>query len=586
MKKLYFLLLLSLLGPVRLWAQTTDSLRLKLAYLFAPLDKSQVPSGRLDAYATPLVPLAAFNGQLADSTRTTPAVFRALYATAYTASIYGSNALPTLPAYNATVAAAEAAAGPATIPVMAQLINYATVRPDAFSQNLLTLQSQQVHDVAGRSQSPYTLRSAFAVSPTREFSSTGDVSLLFSANLYMQLGGYATAPSLSVDFGDGRGYVAATWGKPVSAAYSTSGTKRIKVRFTHQTGTPPFALTINYFSQFDLFVAAASTSTLRTMADPSVPFTAKPGQAAGTAYIHYGTDHTTGVVHTTLVKPFIVAEGYDRSSIAPHTAKNYSIGDFLTDIATSHGTTNFDLRNALENMGDYDIVFIDYANGTDDIMLNASLFKAVLDYVNTNKDPASTEQNVVMGMSMGGLIARYKLAKMEKAAPGSTHTRLLILQDSPQRGANFPLGLSALIRQAQLSFGSYTTGDADIILQEVNALLDQPGTKQLLLYQTTLTPHPGSDSSIDFAGNTFIEGTYRAMVNYSAPYKIVAVSEGSQCGVGLYAPYTELVRGAGRLNLFNLPFVFAGSAGLNGEVVVNAIPANGQSNRVSGLHAF
>lgn len=129
MKKLYCWLLLSLLGPAHLWAQTTDSLRLKLDYLFAPLDKSQIPTGRLDAYATPLVPLAAFNGQLADSTRTTPAVFRALYATAYTTSIYGSNAMPTLPSYNATVAAAEVAAGPATIPVMAQLITCATVRP-------------------------------------------------------------------------------------------------------------------------------------------------------------------------------------------------------------------------------------------------------------------------------------------------------------------------------------------------------------------------------------------------------------------------------------------------------------------------
>ena len=107
MKNLYFLLLLSLLGPARLWAQTTDSLRLKLDYLVAPLDKSQVPAGRLDAYATPLVHLAAFNGQLADSTRTTSAVFRALYATAYTACIYGNNPLATLPAYNAQVEAVE-----------------------------------------------------------------------------------------------------------------------------------------------------------------------------------------------------------------------------------------------------------------------------------------------------------------------------------------------------------------------------------------------------------------------------------------------------------------------------------------------
>lgn len=97
MKKLYLLLLLSLLGPARLWAQTTDSLRLKLDAVFANLDRSQVPTGLLDAYAYPLAPLAPFQGQLADSTRTNASLFRALYATAYTACIYGPTPYPPSP---------------------------------------------------------------------------------------------------------------------------------------------------------------------------------------------------------------------------------------------------------------------------------------------------------------------------------------------------------------------------------------------------------------------------------------------------------------------------------------------------------
>jgi len=456
---------------------------------------------------------------------------------------------------------------------MAQRIDYATVRPDAFSQNLLTFQTQQVYDVAGRTQSPYLLRTMFAVAPCRSFSATGNVTFSIPSALYTNRSYYGGPPyptALALDFGDGRGYLPVNFDQAISASYSTTGNKRVKVRFTYYNGS-------SFESQFDLFVAAPSTSTARTTADPSVPFSAMPGRAAGTAYIHYGTDHTTHITHTTLVKPFIVAEGYDRSFIAPHTATNYSITQFLDEINVSNG---FNFGNALVNVGDYDIVFIDYANGTDDILLNAGLFKAVLDYVNTNKDPSSTEQNVVMGMSMGGLIARYKLAEMEKANPGSTRTRLLILQDSPQRGANIPLGLSALLRQSLFSLGSFTTGTVDLALQEANALLDQPATKQLLLYQTTTD----AAGSVFFAGNTFIEGDYRNMVNYQAPYRIVAVSQGSQCGTGLFAPYTELIRGSGYLNLFNYPFIFAGSSGIFGEVVVNAIPANGQSNRLSGLN--
>lgn len=53
--------------------------------------------------------------------------------------------------------ATEASIGPATRAVMMALISYATVRLDAFSQNLLAVQNQQVYDVAGRSQNPLLL---------------------------------------------------------------------------------------------------------------------------------------------------------------------------------------------------------------------------------------------------------------------------------------------------------------------------------------------------------------------------------------------------------------------------------------------
>ena len=50
MKKLYLFLLLGLLSPSYLRAQDTGSLRYKLDYLLAPLDKSQVQVGFLNQY--------------------------------------------------------------------------------------------------------------------------------------------------------------------------------------------------------------------------------------------------------------------------------------------------------------------------------------------------------------------------------------------------------------------------------------------------------------------------------------------------------------------------------------------------------
>ncbi len=95
MNKLYALLLaLVLAAPLGVRAQQPDSLRLRLDQVFAPLDKSQVPTRLLASYAVPLAPLTSFNGTLADSTRTTATLFRALYATAATACITGLNPLP------------------------------------------------------------------------------------------------------------------------------------------------------------------------------------------------------------------------------------------------------------------------------------------------------------------------------------------------------------------------------------------------------------------------------------------------------------------------------------------------------------
>jgi len=59
---------------------------------------------------------------------------------------------------------------------LVQRIDYATIRPDAFSQNLLIFQNQQVYDVAGRSASPYTAQTMFAAAPTRTYAPTGNVS--------------------------------------------------------------------------------------------------------------------------------------------------------------------------------------------------------------------------------------------------------------------------------------------------------------------------------------------------------------------------------------------------------------------------
>ncbi|MGI4870137.1 MAG: hypothetical protein ACRYFX_03045 [Janthinobacterium lividum] len=74
MRHFSLLLLLSALlaAPLASQAQLSgsDSLRQRLNFLFAPLNKSQVPTAYLEEYGVRLLPLHNFNGSLADSNRT------------------------------------------------------------------------------------------------------------------------------------------------------------------------------------------------------------------------------------------------------------------------------------------------------------------------------------------------------------------------------------------------------------------------------------------------------------------------------------------------------------------------------------
>ncbi len=146
MKHAYFLALLALgllAAPAAAQAQLSggDSLRQQLATLFAPLDKSQVPTGYLYEAGIRLLEPRFYNGVLGDSNLTDLSVLRYLRAGLGSARVYGTDTLPSLDAYNARVRTAEAAAGGA-VPLTVQYVPYATIRPDALQNNLLTARQQ------------------------------------------------------------------------------------------------------------------------------------------------------------------------------------------------------------------------------------------------------------------------------------------------------------------------------------------------------------------------------------------------------------------------------------------------------------
>ena len=106
----------------------------------------------------------------------------------------------------------------------------------------------------------------------------------------------------------------------------------------------------------------------------------------------------------------------------------------------------------LVNMPTYINNTVTIDGGADFIERNAYAFVTLLREVNKKLlANGSTEKAVVMGPSMGGQITRYALAYMEKkfAETGDVkwqhNTRLWVAFDSPNHGANIPMGGQALV---------------------------------------------------------------------------------------------------------------------------------------------
>jgi hypothetical protein len=260
--------------------------------------------------------------------------------------------------------------------------------------------------------------------------------------------------------------------------------------------------------------------------DDSIPINANSAHSGGKLEIHYAKANTS----KTLRKPLIIAEPFDMSSILS-VFPDYTLNKIFEDSRIQP------VRAMIDSL-QYDIVYVNYNNGLDDIFRNAALFKEAIRKVNQLKDKSVNHPNLVLGISMGGLVARYALRSMEIA--GEDHnTWKYISIDSPHKGANLPLGLQGLIRDIEgLSisiFGSDVLAASHIIpiLDELYGVLDAKATRQMLIY------YCDKNMNIDNSEHENFQKEYDR-VGFPLKCQNIAVSCGSAGGNALFAPGTRL----------------------------------------------
>ncbi|MDN3724228.1 T9SS type A sorting domain-containing protein [Aequorivita sp. SDUM287046] len=177
-------------------------------------------------------------------------------------------------------------------------------------------------------------------------------------------------------------------------------------------------------------------------------------------------DNVDGV----LDKPIIILDGFDPGDSRDISGLYASLsfdGENLADILREEGFDIVILNAPLYNTGGKDI-----DGGGDYIQRNAMVLIAMIQQLNADK--VGDNELVVLGPSMGGLIARYALSYMENNSLDS-ETRLYISFDAPHRGANIPISLQYLI-----NYFADQVGDATA-QQVVDELLNSPAAKEMLV---------------------------------------------------------------------------------------------------------
>lgn len=471
---------LLILGSSHLFGQGVEEnqeVRSFLNNMFSPLDKTKVPDGLLKDYAFELTNLDRYTGnQLTTLNYVDRDTYEMILRT------IKSSAVGTQPYDDVDdiLKNQYAAGGQNIVSLSALVYRYSYIKENAVTSQLINYANGQVSDkvVNGTWQNPYASAYAIGLSTQDSIFNTGSLTFKLNANCWLSNVSYQ---KIEID-PDGNGYRQITLGGAIPVSYGSSGKKEIKLRVTLTNGSQLLSHTA---IQVSSAMAARNGNLSFCERIPAATITGAAYKGKSTTAEVYSCPRTGGIKN-----PLIIVEGFDPRGTGPLEKGYNNIGSFKTQLALNG---NIYGSSILEN---YDIIYVDWVNSEEYMQANANTLKAVIQWVNQQKHAAgSTAPNVVMGQSMGGVIARYALKTMENQ--GLPHeTSIYVSHDAPHLGANVPLGILYGLHGA-ISFlenksiiGKFVTGGNNgTYIEFAERLVHSNAARQMLI------------NYVDFGGN-------------------------------------------------------------------------------------
>lgn len=194
---------------------------------------------------------------------------------------------------------------------------------------------------------------------------------------------------------------------------------------------------------------------------------ADENQSGATIFVKYMNAELTD---STFIRPLIIVEDMDLSSLS----NGLSID--LDTILLMDG------MNELSQI--FDIIYVDFNDGLDDISRNGACLRKVLLEINKHRFKYSDESYIV-GLGTGGLIAKLAVYLLESGNIDHKIKKIITI-NSPFRGINIPPSLQSFIKQVYYlgkSISFWYDGLKKTFAPYV-ALIDSKLMQQLLIYKT------------------------------------------------------------------------------------------------------
>ncbi|MEM8927297.1 MAG: T9SS type A sorting domain-containing protein [Bacteroidota bacterium] len=514
--------------------------------VFSLLEKNRVPHQILLDYGYDFVDATQYDGVLRSNNYLSPGIYRQLYNTMLSSRV--NTSVPELEAPEDLESAWSSKRKSETnkfgkgSPTSALVLNglyykYSRIRSNALSQNDIRVTNGKYDDVyvSGTWQNPYETKTSFGMALPVQQIANSKISLLLS-NETWYTNQSPNVHSFAVNFGDGSGYKAFSLGNALLHTYANDGNYTVTFRLRLTNGQ-------YLYCRNRLKVTGAARQNALSARDPGcnlpngsfplefVTATRSFQGIAGSATLQIAYANTCGQI----TKPLIVAEGLDTGlQQEGATIGDSDIEQFFQFVDNSGSQSLIDLvsttNTAITN--DFDVIYVNWDNGVDDLRRNAFVLQRVIEWVNQQKAiSGSTTPNVVLGQSMGGVIARYALRDMENRNEDHD-TNLYISHDAPHQGAHIPLGSLYFARQmlneviatpagsvgVPLASGEFSVGD-------IEDLLDAPAVKQLLRQYVRK----------DYVRDNDVHDTWQSelqSMGYPQQTRNVALSNASHCAEG------------------------------------------------------